>query len=127
MSCRFEMFSACYSFVSVGMLFDPAFVLGHALQIVIAVVVIFVGKAFIVGIVTRLFGYRKMAPWIVGLGLSHIGEFSFVLARAGLAGGFLSKGTYDLGLTATIVTMAVAPLVSAMALPLGRRYNAAHS
>src|SRR5262249_6058461 len=111
-------------FVSVGMLFDPAFLAGHALQILVVVVLIFVGKAIIIGGVTRLFGYRKMAPWIVGLGLAQIGEFSFVLARAGLAGGFLSKTTYDLSLTSTIVTMALAPLVSAMALPLARRFPA---
>jgi CPA2 family monovalent cation:H+ antiporter-2 len=111
-------------FVSVGMLFDPAFVLAHALQIVVVVIVIFAGKALIIGGVTRLFGYANMAPWIVGLGLSQIGEFSFVLARAGFAGEFLSKSTYDLALTSTIVTMAVAPIVSSLALPLGRRWPA---
>ena len=47
-----------------------------------------------------------MAPWIVGLGLSQVGEFSFVLARTGVGSGLLSKPTYDLALTCTIVTMA---------------------
>jgi CPA2 family monovalent cation:H+ antiporter-2 len=110
-------------FVTVGMLLDPAFALLHAAQIGIVVPAIFVGKALIIGGVTRLFGYRKMAPWIVGLGLSQIGEFSFVLARTGLSTGSLSKGTYDLALTCTIVTMALAPIVSGMALPLGRKFR----
>src|SRR5437762_13056068 len=101
-------------FVTVGMLLDPAFALQHAVQVGIVVAAIFVGKALIIGGVTRLFGYRNMAPWIVGLGLSQIGEFSFVLARTGLSTGSLSKDTYDLALTCTIVTMALAPIVSGM-------------
>ena len=110
-------------FVTVGMLLDPAFALRHAVQVGIVVAAIFVGKALIIGGVTRLFGYRNMAPWIVGLGLSQIGEFSFVLARTGLSTGSLSKDTYDLALTCTIVTMALAPIVSGTALPLGRKFR----
>ncbi len=110
-------------FVTVGMLFDPAFVLGHPFQILITVAAIFIGKAIIIGGSTRLFGYTKLAPWIVGLGLSQIGEFSFVLARTGLNGGFLSKETYELALTSTILTMALAPLVCRAALPLGRMWQ----
>jgi CPA2 family monovalent cation:H+ antiporter-2 len=64
-----------------------------------------------------------MAPWIVGLGLSQIGEFSFVLARSGLSSGMLSQSTYDLALTCTVVTMALAPLVSRLAHPAGRAWQ----
>jgi CPA2 family monovalent cation:H+ antiporter-2 len=110
-------------FVSVGMLFDPRFVLSHLGQIVVIVVLIFIGKALIIGGVTRLFGYRYMAPWIVGLGLSQIGEFSFVLARMGLTTESISKVTYDLSLTSTILTMGLAPIVSSIALPLGRKWE----
>jgi CPA2 family monovalent cation:H+ antiporter-2 len=107
-------------FVTVGMLFDPMYALSHAGKIVAVVVAIFLGKSIIFGALTRVFGYTNMAPWIVGLGLSHIGEFSFVLARSGLSGGLLSKDTYNLALTCTILTMAFAPLVSSAALPIGR-------
>jgi len=93
-------------FVTVGMLFDPSFVLGHVFQVVIVVAGIFIAKASIIGVVTRLFGYTYMAPWIVGLGLSQIGEFSFVLARTGVSIGSISKSTYDLTLTCTILTQA---------------------
>jgi CPA2 family monovalent cation:H+ antiporter-2 len=64
-----------------------------------------------------------MAPWIVGLGLSQVGEFSFVLARVGIASGSLSKPAYDFALTCTVVTMAISPLVSRLALPLGRAWR----
>jgi len=107
-------------FVTVGMLFDPNYVLAHLGQIGIAVVSILIGKAVILGGLARAFGYRNMAPWVIGLGMAQIGEFSFVLARSGLGSGMLSKNTYDLALTCTIVTMAVSPLLSTVAVPLGR-------
>ncbi|MBI3282202.1 MAG: cation:proton antiporter [Acidobacteria bacterium] len=110
-------------FVSVGMLFDPNYVLAHIARIAFVVASIFLGKALIFGGLATAFGYGNMAPWIIGLGLSQIGEFSFVLARSGLSGGSLSKNTYDLALTCTIVTMALSPLVSSAALPLGRAWR----
>jgi CPA2 family monovalent cation:H+ antiporter-2 len=110
-------------FVTVGMLFDPAFLVTHSGLIAIAVGMIVLGKALIAGGIARAFGYVNMAPWIVGLGLSQIGEFSFVLARTGLNTGLLSKQTYDLALTCTVLTMAISPIVSSAALPLGRLWR----
>ncbi|HEY1341386.1 MAG TPA: cation:proton antiporter [Bryobacteraceae bacterium] len=107
-------------FVSVGMLLDPAFVFSHAGRIIAVVFLTFLGKSLIFGALTRTFGYVNMAPWIVGLGLSQIGEFSFVLARTGVTSGILSKPTYDLALTCTVLTMALSPLVAGLALPIGR-------
>jgi len=110
-------------FVSVGMLFEPAYVISNLGQIVAVVLIIFVLKALVIGLSTRAFGYVNMAPWIVGLGLSQIGEFSFVLARAGLSSGALTKPTYDLALTCTVLTMALSPVVSSFAVPLGRAWK----
>jgi CPA2 family monovalent cation:H+ antiporter-2 len=107
-------------FVTVGMLFDPRYAIAHPVQIVIVVILIMAGKALIFGGLTRAFGYVSMAPWIVALGLPQIGEFSFVLARTGASANLLSKPTYDLILTCTVLTMALSPLVSRLALPLGR-------
>jgi CPA2 family monovalent cation:H+ antiporter-2 len=110
-------------FVSVGMLLDPAFVFSHAGRIGAVVFLTFLGKSVIFGGLARAFGYVNMAPWIVGLGLSQIGEFSFVLARTGVTSGILSKPTYDLVLTCTVLTMALSPLVAGLALPAGRAWR----
>jgi len=110
-------------FVSVGMLFDPRFVWEHAGQVAAVTLLIIVGKTLIIGFLARAFGYTKMAPWIIGLGLSQIGEFSFVLARSGVNAGLLSNTAYGLGLTCTILTMALSPLISSAALPLGGRWE----
>jgi len=110
-------------FVTVGMLLDPGYALAHAPQVAGAVVATFLGKSLIIGGLTRAFGYVNMAPWLVGLGLSQIGEFSFVLARSGAGAGLISKSTYDLALTCTVLTMALSPIVSGLALPLGRAWR----
>jgi monovalent cation:H+ antiporter-2, CPA2 family len=113
-------------FVSVGMLLDPAFAFHDAGRIAAVVLLTLLGKSLVIGLLVRAFGYVHMAPWIVGLGLSQIGEFSFVLARAGVTSGMLSKPTYDLALTCTVLTMALSPLVSRLALPLGRVWRRRH-
>jgi CPA2 family monovalent cation:H+ antiporter-2 len=113
-------------FVSVGMLFDPGYLLANPGRIVATLLAIVTGKALLIGVLTRAFGYGNLAPWIVGLGLSQIGEFSFVLARAGLGAGMLSKPSYDLALTCTVLTMAFSPVVSNLALPLGRAWRRWH-
>ena len=111
-------------FVTVGMLLDPHYALSHAGQVAAVVLVTMLGKAFIIGGLARVFGYVNMAPWITGLGLSQIGEFSFVLARVGASAGLISKSTYDLALTCTVLTMGLSPLVSRLALPMGRAWEA---
>jgi CPA2 family monovalent cation:H+ antiporter-2 len=110
-------------FVTVGMLLDPVWVLGHAGRVAAAVLAVFAGKALIIGALVRLFGYVNLAPWIVGFGLSQIGEFAFVLAQSGLSTGILSRDTYNLSLAVTVITMALSPVVSGLALPLGRAWQ----
>jgi CPA2 family monovalent cation:H+ antiporter-2 len=108
-------------FVSVGMLFEPAYVIANAGLIAMVVLSIILLKALVIGVSTRMLGYVNLAPWIVGLGLCQIGEFSFVLARTGLGMGALTKPTYDLALTATVLTMAMSPMIASLAVPLGLR------
>jgi CPA2 family monovalent cation:H+ antiporter-2 len=107
-------------FVSVGMLFDPQYVLAHPVQVAAGVFFIFLMKSLFIGLLARAFGYIYMAPWIIGLGLAGIGEFSFVLARTGIRGNFISKTTYDFALTCTVISIALAPAAASLALPLGR-------
>ena len=110
-------------FVTVGMLLDPRFVWDHAGDLALMTVLIVAGKALILGLLAAAFGYRDAAPWMIGLGLSQIGEFSFVLARSGVSTGLLSHTAYNLALTSTILTMVLSPFVSRAAIPLGRMWQ----
>lgn len=107
-------------FASAGMLLDPRVILEQPGVVAGTVVAVMLGKAVIFGSLARLFGYVNAAPWIVGLGLSQVGEFSFVLARTGVQAGALSDEHYSLALAVTLATMVASPLLSSAALPLDR-------
>ena len=99
-------------FSSVGMLFDPRFLLGHIREVIVLVITICIGKGIVFAGVTRFFNYRNVIPLAVGLGLFQIGEFSFVLARLGLSTGSIGNDLYSLVLTTTIMSMVLTPLIS---------------
>jgi CPA2 family monovalent cation:H+ antiporter-2 len=99
-------------FVSVGMLLDPAVAWRHAGAVAGVVAAVFVGKAAILAGVVRIFGYGRVVPLAVGLTLFQVGEFAFVLARAGVSSGAVAGDLYTLMLNAAVATMALTPVVS---------------
>lgn len=105
-------------FASAGMLFDPAFLIERFGDVALTVALVILGKALIFGLIARAFGYGNRAPFIIGLGLAQIGEFSFVLARVGASAGSISEDVYSLILTATLATMVLSPLLSKLSGPL---------
>ncbi|MBF0121047.1 MAG: cation:proton antiporter [Desulfobacterales bacterium] len=105
-------------FVSVGMLLDPAFLIGNWKMVILMTLLVIIGKGLIFGTIARLFGYGNIIPLAVGLGLFQIGEFSFVLARIAFKTNFVSKDIYSLILATTIITMLLTPLISGLAAPL---------
>lgn len=102
-------------FASVGMLLDPGFLLSHFTIIFTLVVVVSIGKGCIFAALAWAFRYRNIIPLAVGLGLFQVGEFSFVLARIGVASGSISGEFYNIFLTVAVVTMMLTPLISAQA------------
>jgi len=112
-----DIFSLLF-FTSVGMLFDPWFLIANYQMVLFLVVVIMTGKGLIFGGLSRAFGYRNIIPLATALGLSQIGEFSFVLARVGISSGSITLEFYSLILTTTILTMFFTPFVSGLTAPL---------
>jgi CPA2 family monovalent cation:H+ antiporter-2 len=55
-----------------------------------------------------------------------VGEFSFVLARAGLESGSFDRDMYALALGATIISMVLTPFVSQLTAPLYARWRKRH-
>jgi len=99
-------------FVSVGMLLDPALVWRQLGTVTIVVIAVIAGKALIFAIIVRAFGYRRVVPLAVGLTLFQVGEFAFVLARAGLDAGTITRDLYALVLNTAVATMALTPVLS---------------
>lgn len=107
-------------FVSVGMLFNPIFLIENWQLVGTTVVLVIIGKALIFAGIARAFGYVNSAPLIVGLGLFQVGEFAFVLAKVGLQTDSIPDTLYSLILTTAIVTMVLTPFISRTAVPIYR-------
>jgi CPA2 family monovalent cation:H+ antiporter-2 len=102
-------------FVSVGMLLDPNFVIQNWLTVLLLVALVSLGKAVIFGVLSHLFRYGNIVPFAVGLTLFQAGEFSFVLARVGVATNSIDEDLYAYALTVAVVTMLLTPFISELA------------
>ncbi len=112
-------------FVSVGMLIDPR-TWGSAWQIILLFVALVLAGKFVAWFgVVRLFGYTTSTSARVAIGLTQIGEFSFILAQVSLKAGLITPAIYNATLVASLVTILVnAMLFKIFLKPQGRSNEA---
>ena len=94
-------------FVTVGALLDPRALFDHLPLLGVMVGLIVVGKLVIWTIVTLLFGYPLWTAVLVGLGLTQIGEFSFILVQAARTAGHVGEDVYNATLAAALLTILI--------------------
>jgi len=99
-----DVFIALF-FVTVGMLIDPRGLFSNWKLLGVIACLIVAGKFAIWFPLVRLFGYRVQTALEVAIGLTQIGEFSFVLARIALEAGLVSHEVYNAALAASLVTI----------------------
>jgi monovalent cation:H+ antiporter-2, CPA2 family len=92
-------------FVTIGMLIDPRTWLSNWRLLVIIVGLILIGKFLVWFAIVRLFGYPTQTALRVGIGLTQIGEFSFILAQVSLHSGLIGRDIYNATLAASLVTI----------------------
>ncbi len=109
-----DVFTSLF-FISVGMLLDVGYFFSHLPIVFIAGLLVLAVKAVLAGGATLALGYPLRTAIIVGLSLSQVGEFSFVLAKTGVTAGLLDGDAYQLFLASSILTMASAPFMVALA------------
>jgi len=110
-----------FFFVSVGMLLDLNFVYQNLTIVIFTVIVLILIKAVIGGFTAFLLGHTFMGTVMVGIALSQVGEFSFILAKSGVDYKILSPHYYQLFLAVAIISMAVSPFLIQAGNPLARR------
>lgn len=100
-------------FVSIGMLFDPSVLREswHLVLLILALIVVVKG-AVTTAVAIGLRCSTRLAV-LLGAGLAQSAEFSFLLARIGLEEGALTISGFNLLLSATIVSILLAPWVNA--------------
>jgi CPA2 family monovalent cation:H+ antiporter-2 len=109
-----DLFASLF-FVSVGLLIDPRALVASAGAVALLVGAVVVGKTAIVVSVVRLLGLPGPVALLAGLGLAQVGEFSFVLARLGVARGAVPPAVFELTLATALVTIVLTPTLLAAA------------
>jgi len=124
------VFSALF-FISVGMLLDPAYLLEHPLLVSGVTLAVLVGKALLAGLAVRATGTPVRTAVAAGLSLAQIGEFSFVVERAGAQLGLTPAGLglpgQQLFLAVSVLLMALTPALVALGPVLGLRLERTRS
>ena len=111
------LFSATF-FVSIGMLLDPGFLSQHLPLVTGTVLFVLLIKSVTTAASVRALGYSWPIAAASGLMLAQIGEFSFVLNRAGDAVGLTPAGLGETGsqafLAASVVLMVATPQLATL-------------
>jgi CPA2 family monovalent cation:H+ antiporter-2 len=107
-----------FFFVSIGMLLDLNFVIDNYSLVIISVLLVLVLKTFIAGGTGFILGHTFKGTVLVGLALSQVGEFSFILAKIGFGHNIISSFYYQLFLAVAVITMSVTPFLIKLSSPI---------
>ncbi len=118
-----DVFTSLF-FISVGMLLDVNYLMANLPPVAGATVAVLGLKALMAAGAAYLLGFPVRPAVLVGLALCQVGEFSFVLAKAGVGSGLLDQGSYQLFLAASILTMALTPPLIGLSPRLADRIRA---
>ena len=105
-----EIFTSFF-FVSIGMLLDLDFVIHNLALVVVFTLSVFVIKFTVIILSSLALRYPLKTGIIVGFSLFQVGEFAFILSRAGIDAGLLDGTTYQYFLSVSILTMAMTPFL----------------
>ena len=96
-----------FFFVTVGALINPVAVRENLVVLGVVVALVIVGKLLIWTGVVALFGHPLWTALLVGVGLTQIGEFSFILVHVARDSGLIGDDIYNATLAASLLTILV--------------------
>ncbi|MCC7130702.1 MAG: cation:proton antiporter [Anaerolineae bacterium] len=105
-----EAFSVLF-FVSVGMLVNPIFLWQNLGKVLALTLLVVVGKLLIVILLGTFFPHPAKTFLVIAVGLSQIGEFSFILGQGGLGLKLLETDQYSLILAAALISISLNPMM----------------
>lgn len=92
-------------FVTIGVLVDPRVLISKPSLWIIIVLLTVVGKFVVWSSVVWLFRYPVRTALMVGVGLTQIGEFSYVLVRVARDSQLVTEDVYHATLAASVITI----------------------
>ncbi|WP_233831575.1 cation:proton antiporter [Paraburkholderia sp. ZP32-5] len=115
-----DAFSAIF-FVTIGLMLNPAVMLDYAWPIAVITFAVIVGKIVSCGLGTFLAGRDARTSMRVGMTVSQIGEFSFIIASLGLTLKVTSGFLYPIAVAVSALTTLSTPYLIRVADPLTQR------
>lgn len=113
-----DVFNSIF-FVSIGLLLSVGALIENISTVALWVAFLVAGKFLIVWSVVQLLGFPQRVSAMTALGLAQIGEFSFVLAKAGKGVDLLPDSDYQSFLAASIISMIATPFMISAAPAFG--------
>lgn len=115
-----DLFVAIF-FVTVGMLIDPTVLVDYRYEILFITLILITGKLLgaSLGALISGAGVRKSVQ--VGMSLTQIGEFSFIIATLGLTLNVTSSFLYPIAVAVSAITTFSTPYLIKWATPLGEK------
>lgn len=98
-------------FVSVGMLIDPSALVVQAGVVGLVALGTILVKVAATTLIVALLGFPARVGLLVGLSLAQVGEFSFVLARIGVATGAIPTELFAVVLATSVLTILLSPFL----------------
>jgi CPA2 family monovalent cation:H+ antiporter-2 len=112
-----DVFNSLF-FISIGMLLNLKFFGEHFAVLLLLVAGVLLIKTIAGGFAVKLLSGSTRLALIVGLSVSQVGEFSFILAKFGVQYQLLDTVLYQSFLAVSVMTMVVTPFLMTLAPPL---------
>jgi CPA2 family monovalent cation:H+ antiporter-2 len=94
-------------FVTMGILVNPRILISHPSLLLVIIGLVVIGKFVIWTLVVKLFRYPTRTALMVGLGLTQIGEFSYVLVRVARDANIVDHDMYNAVLAGSVITILI--------------------
>ena len=109
-------------FVTLGAVINPGAIVAHPELLGVLILLVLVGKFVIWTSVVWLFRHGWWTAVLVGIGLTQIGEFSFILVQVARRAGLVGDDVYQATLATSLLTiLANAALIRTVPRWIGRR------
>lgn len=115
-----DLFVALF-FVTLGFLVSPTVIVTNFWLILGLALFVLVLKSLVVFILSFVFGYHGKTAIATSLGLSQIGEFSFIIFSLAGTIDLLSPQMTSIGIATTLITLLVTPVLFKSIVPVWRR------
>lgn len=105
-----DAFSVLF-FVSVGMLFDPRFLIDNPMFVIAGLGIVLIAKPLAAIVIVTVLGYPISTALVIAVGLAQVGEFSFILGDLAFKHGLIPAEGRHLLVACALVSITLNPLL----------------